>query len=208
MKSIREFYKIGMGPSSSHTMGPRKAAEIFGRRNPKAHSFRVYLYSALAFTGKGHLTDFAIISGLEPHPVQIVWEERMSLPRHPNGMKFEALDEKEKVLSSWTVYSVGGGEIRDDKDFDNIPPSIYPLTTMSQILAYTKEKKISLWEYVEEVEGEEIWEYLSDIWKAMQSCIESGLSKRDILPGTLQLERKARRYYKVADTAPRYVRRA
>jgi L-serine dehydratase len=207
MKSLKEFYKVGMGPSSSHTMGPRKAAEIFSSKNPNAKSFRVHLYGSLAYTGKGHLTDIAITGGMEPKPVSIVWEETQSLARHPNGMKFEALDEKEQILNDWIVYSVGGGDIKDDKDFDVQPPSIYPLTKMSDILAYAKQNRISLWEYVEEVEGQQIWDFLSDIWKEMQHAIKRGLDKRDILPGALQLERKARRYFKVADTAPRYVRR-
>ena len=207
MKSLREFYRVGMGPSSSHTMGPRRAAEIFGKRNEKAHSFRVYLYSSLAFTGRGHLTDVAITSGLEPKPVEIVWLEKESLIRHPNGMKFEALNEKDEVLDTWVVYSTGGGEIKDDKDFDKPSASIYPLSTMSDILAYTKQNRMSLWEFVEEVEGPEIWDFLGDIWREMQNTINSGVEKRDILPGALRLERKARRYFKVADTAPRYVRR-
>ena len=98
MQSLRELYKAGMGPSSSHTMGPRKAAEIFNKQNPAAQSFRVYLYGSLALTGKGHLTDLAVITGLEPKPVQIVWEDKIALPRHPNALKFEALDEKENIL--------------------------------------------------------------------------------------------------------------
>jgi L-serine dehydratase len=188
-------------------MGPRRAAEIFGKRNPGAKSFRVYLYSSLAFTGRGHLTDIAVTAGLEPKPVEIVWLENQSLVRHPNGMKFESLDEKEQVLDSWTVYSTGGGEIKDDKDFETAPPSIYPLASMGDILAYTKQNRMSLWEYVEETEGPQIWDFLADIWKEMQDTINSGLGKYDILPGALRLERKARRYFKVADTAPRYVRR-
>ncbi|MDR1123974.1 MAG: L-serine ammonia-lyase, iron-sulfur-dependent, subunit alpha, partial [Elusimicrobiota bacterium] len=208
MKSLRELYRVGMGPSSSHTMGPRRAAEMFGAKNPEAKSFRVYLYGSLALTGRGHLTDIAVTAGLEPKPIEIVWREGQSLARHPNGMTFEALDEKEQVLDSWTVYSTGGGEIRDDEDFETAPPSIYPLTTMCDILAYTKQNRMGLWEYVEEVEGPQIWDFLADIWKEMQNTINSGLGKYDILPGTLRLERKARRYFKVADTAPRFVRRA
>lgn len=207
MQSLRELYKAGMGPSSSHTMGPRKAAEIFNKQNPAAQSFRVYLYGSLALTGKGHLTDLAVITGLEPKPVQIIWEDKITLPRHPNALKFEALDEKENILASHTYYSVGGGEIKDDADFTAKLPSLYPLRTMHDILAYTKERKMGLWEYVEECEGPQIWDFLLDVWKQMQDAMERGLSKRDILPGSLQLDRKAMRYYKLADTSPRYVRR-
>ena len=100
MQTLKELFKVGMGPSSSHTMGPRKAAEIFNKRNPSAHSFRVYLYGSLALTGKGHLTDFAVTSGLEPKPVSLVWEENTFMPKHPNALKFEALDEKDNILDS------------------------------------------------------------------------------------------------------------
>lgn len=207
MQTLKELFKIGMGPSSSHTMGPRKAAEIFNLKNPQAHSFRVYLYGSLALTGKGHLTDFAITSGLEPKPVSIVWQGDIFMPKHPNAMKFEALDEKLNILNSWLVYSIGGGEIRDDKNFDAKPQSIYPLTTMTEITAYCKQNKMSLWEYVEETEGPEIWDYMLEVWQQMQKTIETGITKFEVLPGSLRLERKARRYYKISDTSPRYVRR-
>ena len=207
MQTLIELFKVGMGPSSSHTMGPRKAAEIFNKKNPSAHSFRVYLYGSLALTGKGHLTDFAVTSGLEPKPVSLVWEEKTFMPKHPNALKFEALDEKDNILDSWLVYSVGGGDIKDDKDFDNPPQTIYPLKTMQDINQYCKKRKMSLWEYVEEVEGPEIWDYLLDMWSQMQKTIDTGVKKWEVLPGSLQLERKARRYFKISDTSPRYVRR-
>lgn len=207
MQTLKDLFKVGMGPSSSHTMGPRKAAEIFNHKNPAAHSFRVHLYGSLALTGKGHLTDFAITSGLEPKPVSIVWEENVFMPKHPNALKFEALDEKDNILDSWLVYSVGGGDIKDDNDFNKAPQTIYPLKTMQEITAYCRKRKMSLWEYVEECEGPEIWDYLLEIWNQMQATINSGITKWEVLPGSLQLERKARRYFKLSDTSPRYVRR-
>lgn len=207
MQTLKDLFKVGMGPSSSHTMGPRKAAEIFNGKNPSAHSFRVHLYGSLALTGKGHLTDFAITSGLEPKPVSIVWEGSVFMPKHPNALKFEALDEKDNILDSWLVYSVGGGDIKDDNDFDKVPQSIYPLKTMQDITVYCRKRKMSLWEYVEECEGPEIWDYLLEIWNQMQATINSGITKWEVLPGSLQLERKARRYFKLSDTSPRYVRR-
>lgn len=207
MQTLKDLFKVGMGPSSSHTMGPRKAAEIFNGKNPSAHSFRVHLYGSLALTGKGHLTDFAITSGLEPKPVSIVWEGSVFMPKHPNALKFEALDEKDNILDSWLVYSVGGGDIKDDNDFDKVPQSVYPLKTMQEITVYCRKRKMSLWEYVEECEGPEIWDYLLDIWNQMQATINSGITKWEVLPGSLQLERKARRYFKLSDTSPRYVRR-
>lgn len=207
MKSLTELYKIGVGPSSSHSMGPKKAAEFFNKKNPDAHSFRVILYGSLALTGKGHLTDLAIKSGLEPKPVEIIWQYDTFLPEHPNAMKFFALDNTGKELSTWQVYSIGGGDIKDDNDYFVEPKDIYPLNSMQEILNYCQENKIALWEFVEQVEGEKIWDFLRKIWHTMQETMTRGLQKTDILPGSLQLERKAKRYYKVADTSPRYVRR-
>ena len=134
MKSLTELYKVGMGPSSSHSMGPKKAAEFFNKKNPEAHSFKVILYGSLALTGKGHLTDLAIKSGLEPKPVEIIWQYDTFLPEHPNAMKFFALDNTGKELSTWQVYSIGGGDIKDDDDYFVEPKDIYPLTSMSEIL--------------------------------------------------------------------------
>ena len=110
MESLKELYKIGNGPSSSHTMGPKKAAERFAERSRDVDSYRVTLYGSLAATGKGHLTDVAILSVLEPiAPTQIVWEPKVVLPFHPNGMLFEGL-KAGKVVDSWTIYSIGPGE--------------------------------------------------------------------------------------------------
>ena len=112
MKSIRELYRIGTGPSSSHTMGPRKAAEQFLARNPEAASFEVTLYGSLAATGRGHMTDVAILDTLQPHaPVEILWKPHIFFPFHPNGMTFKAFDAQKKKLDEWTVFSVGGGDV-------------------------------------------------------------------------------------------------
>ena len=111
MKSIRELYRIGTGPSSSHTMGPRKAAEIFLGKHPEAKAFQVTLYGSLAATGKGHMTDVAILDTLQPHaPTEIIWKAHVFYPFHPNGMTFKSLNEKGKVTDEWTVFSVGGVE--------------------------------------------------------------------------------------------------
>ena len=112
MKSIKELYRIGTGPSSSHTMGPRKAAEIFLQRHPDAASFQVTLYGSLAATGKGHMTNVAICETLEPvAPVEIIWEPKVFLPFHPNGMKFVSLNAEGQSTDEWTVLSVGGGAL-------------------------------------------------------------------------------------------------
>ncbi len=207
MESLKELYKIGMGPSSSHTMGPRKAAENFNRLYPQALSFRVTLYGSLAATGKGHLTDYAVKQAFYPKPVSILWQATTFLPRHPNALKLEALDRAGHVLGVQTVYSVGGGKICTDDDFDKPVTSVYPLRSMEEILAYTSQHNMLLWQYVEECEGPEIWSYLTTVWQAMQETMERGLKKQGVLPGVLNLERKARRYLYKAETSPRYVRR-
>jgi len=207
MESLKELYKIGMGPSSSHTMGPRKAAENFNRAYPRAVSLRVTLYGSLAATGKGHLTDFTVKEAFYPKPVTILWEPNTFLPRHPNALKLEALDQADHVLAAQTVYSVGGGEIRTDENFDIPRPSVYPHKNMEEILKYTSQHKMLLWQYVQECEGTQIWDYLKTVWAAMQDTMTRGLQKRGVLPGSLNLERKAQRYLYKAETSPRYVRR-
>ena len=120
MKTIREIYRIGYGPSSSHTMGPRKASEIFLNRHPEAVAFEVILYGSLAATGKGHLTDVAIFDTLQPHaPVEVVWKPSVFLPFHPNGMTFRSKNSSGEVTDEWTVFSVGGGALAEEgKPFD------------------------------------------------------------------------------------------
>ena len=134
METIKEIYKIGFGPSSSHTMGPHKAAEIFAKRHGECHSFRVTLYGSLAATGKGHLTDKAINDVLSPMGrVEIVWEPKIFLPYHPNGMKFEALDGEDRVYDSWTVFSVGGGSLSEGEGDVHRLPDIYEMKHLTDI---------------------------------------------------------------------------
>ncbi|WP_428040441.1 L-serine ammonia-lyase [Candidatus Avelusimicrobium fimicolum] len=207
MQSLKELYKIGMGPSSSHTMGPRKAADAFNRTYPTAESFRAVLYGSLAATGKGHLTDFAIKEAFYPKPVTIEWEYDTFLPKHPNAMRFEALDKAGHIMGAQVAYSIGGGDIRTDEAFGREINHIYPHKSMAEILQYTSDKRMLLWEYVEEFEGADIWQYLGTIWKTMQTTMNRGLEKRGVLPGSLNLERKARRYLYKAENSPQYLRR-
>lgn len=207
MQSLKELYKIGMGPSSSHTMGPRKAADAFNRTYPTAESFRAVLYGSLAATGKGHLTDFAIKEAFYPKPVTIEWEYDTFLPKHPNAMRFEALDKAGHIMGAQVAYSIGGGDIRTDEAFGQEINHIYPHKSMAEILQYTSDKRMLLWEYVEEFEGTDIWQYLGTIWKTMQTTMNRGLEKRGVLPGSLNLERKARRYLYKAENSPQYLRR-
>lgn len=195
MESLRELYKIGYGPSSSHTMGPRRAAELFASRCGAAEAFRVTLYGSLAATGRGHLTDRAICSVLEPlAPTEIVWQPRTVLPMHPNGMRFEAL-RNGAAAESWTVYSIGGGALADEESGFVKPRDIYPLTTIGEILEWCRREGKTYWEYVEEYEGKEIWDYLDGIWTAMCETIQRGLNNDGVLPGGLKVRRKASTYW-------------
>ena len=193
MQTIREIYRIGHGPSSSHTMGPRRAAELFLERHPNAAKYQAHLYGSLSATGKGHLTDAAIIAVIPS--IEIVWHEEF-LPFHPNGLRFMAWDENEQLLEEWTVYSVGGGALsegQDDKPQES--PNIYPLTTLTQIAEYCEQMGWDYWEYVEHYEGKEIWDYLREVWQVMRESIERGLDHEGVLPGELRLRRKAPSYY-------------
>ena len=193
MQTIREIYRIGHGPSSSHTMGPRRAAELFLERHPNAANYQAHLYGSLSATGKGHLTDVAIISVIPS--IEIVWHDEF-LPFHPNGLRFMAWDEQGQLLEEWTVYSVGGGALSEGQnDKPQGSPNIYPLTTLTQIAEYCEQMGWDYWEYVEHYEGKEIWDYLREVWQVMRDSIERGLDHEGVLPGELRLRRKAPSYY-------------
>ena len=197
MKSIKELFRIGTGPSSSHTMGPRKAAEMFLERHPEAASFKVTLYGSLAATGKGHMTDVAIIDTLKPAaPVEIVWQPKVFLPFHPNGMTFAALDANKRLIENWTVYSIGGGALAESTQATNIEsPEVYQMNSMTEIMLWCERTGKSYWEYVKECEDEDIWDYLDEVWKTMKEAINRGLEAEGVLPGPLNLRRKASTYY-------------
>ena len=195
MKSIRELYRIGTGPSSSHTMGPRNAAELFLQKHPEAIKFEVTLYGSLAATGKGHMTDVAIIDTLSPLPVEIIWQPRIFLPFHPNGMTFKSIDAEGKITDEWTVYSIGGGALAEEGKSSIETPDIYDMTKMSEILYWCERTGRSYWEYVKQCEEEDIWDYLAEVWKTMQEAIKRGLDREGVLPGPLNIRRKAATYY-------------
>lgn len=195
MESLKELYKIGHGPSSSHTMGPFKAATMFAERHSDAERFRVTLYGSLAATGKGHMTDQAIINAMKPTaPAEIIWEPDTVLPRHTNGMFFEALMSDE-VVASWHAYSIGGGTIVDDGTAINLREDVYPMNNIADILAWCVDNGRDYWEYVDECEGPEIWDHLREVWHTMCDAIERGLNNEGVLPGGLGVKRKASTYY-------------
>lgn len=193
MESITQIFKIGNGPSSSHTMGPKKAAEIFSEKNPGAEMFKVYLYGSLALTGKGHMTDYIILETL-PKSTEIIWKKDKNLPLHPNGMLFEAYDKFGKILDEWKVYSIGGGEIMD-KASESEEENIYPQTNMADIIVYLEKNGGTLWEYVLAIEEESIMDYMKKVWDTMKDAIHRGLETDGTLPGELKLRRKAPSYH-------------
>ena len=190
MESIKEIYKIGHGPSSSHTMGPKKAAVKFLEKNPGASRFETVLYGSLAATGKGHLTDYVIEQTFAGRELKILWEPKTFLPRHPNALKFTAFDSADAVLDEWTCYSVGGGALIDDFT-ESETTSIYPHSTMQEIMTWCNRNEKQFWEYVEEYEGADIWDFLDEVWEVMLASIKRGLATDGNLPGGLRLPRKA-----------------
>lgn len=196
MDSIKAIYKIGLGPSSSHTMGPNKAAKLFLERNADAARFRVTLYGSLAATGKGHMTDVAIIRVLGEDRTEIVWRPNEVKEFHTNGMLFEALSSDGAVLDEWLVYSIGGGNLSDGKEqVREVGDDVYPLGTIADIQKYLDANGLSYWEYVEQCEGPQIWDFLSEVWAIMQASVKEGLERDDRLPGSLHLRSKAKQYY-------------
>lgn len=195
MESIKELYRIGVGPSSSHTMGPRNAAEIYLSRHPDAASYRVTLFGSLAATGKGHLTDATLYEAFQDKKMELVWQPEVQLPLHPNGMRFEVLSEGGEAHDEWDVYSVGGGALMD-RDSVGRRGEVYPLTTLTEIIARCEKTGQAYWAYVEECEGPEIWDFLGQVWQVMRNAIARGIDTEGVLPGGLGLARKAWSMYK------------
>jgi len=197
MKSLKELYRIGLGPSSSHTMGPRFAAEAFSAALDSAPCrIRITLYGSLAATGRGHLTDLAVSEPFLPQPVELVWAPEQLLPRHPNGLQFEALDTAGQVVQSRIVYSVGGGALLDEAgNPDGSGADVYPYAGMQEILELSEGEGRRLWELVGQHEGPEIWPFLKTVWQAMKQTITRGLNAEGRLPGTLNVPRKASDYH-------------
>lgn len=194
MESIRKIYRKGYGPSSSHTMAPHAAVLQFKEKHPNAASFRVTLYGSLAATGRGHRTDKALQDGAAPIPVEIVWRPDKVLPFHTNGMYFEALNTDGNTIDDWTIYSVGGGALANET-MHEADEQVYSMSTLAEILPYIEREGLTYWEYVEQCEGEGIWEYLQDMWQVMQKTINEGLQAEGVIPGGLHLRSKARQYY-------------
>lgn len=199
MESLKELYRIGKGPSSSHTMGPQKAAKIFNEHYSDAKKIEVVLYGSLAATGRGHMTDTAIkeVFGGDDR-LNIIWQPSVFLPYHPNGMKFSAYDESGNLCGEWTVYSVGGGALSEGdtpKWLQDSHEDVYEKNYLSEIMNWCNTHGRNYWEYVKENENSDIWDYLMEVWNMMKESVERGLDHEGALPGPLNIPRKAPTYY-------------
>ncbi len=194
MPSILELFRIGRGPSSSHTMGPVRAARLFLTRYPGDAPIRVTLFGALAATGRGHLTDAAVHEELGERLSEIIWKPDVIMARHPNAMRFETLEAGQPV-ASWTAYSIGGGALAADDGLEEQTGGLYPLTSMEAILQWCQDQGQPLWRYVEVTEGPALWSELQLRWKTMEAAIERGTSAEGALPGGLKLERRSRTFH-------------
>lgn len=195
MSSIRELYKLGRGPSSSHTMGPEKACLLFKQKFPGADLYNVTLFGSLSQTGKGHRTDYAIEQAFHPKKVKVQFDcIKKDLP-HPNTLELSAY-KKEKEIGKWRVFSIGGGQIVIDGEPLKENENIYPYHKFSEISDYCKKNNKELWEYVDECEDESINDFVKEVWEAMKSSISKGLSDSGELPGILKVQKKAKYLYK------------
>ena len=195
MDSLRNLYKIGTGPSSSHTMGPKKAALIFKEKNKEADRFYVELYGSLAATGKGHLTDFIIRKTLGNDKCEIVFKPEVDYTYHPNGMKMYAYKENQ-LIDEWLVFSVGGGEIKNlDEERSGSQTNVYKHKNMAEILEYCDLKNISFYDYLIECEGQDIIKYGDEVLTVMFNTVEKGLVNDGKLPGDLNINRRAKSFY-------------
>ncbi|MDP0487910.1 MAG: L-serine ammonia-lyase [Fusobacterium sp. JB019] len=200
MDSLKELFKIGNGPSSSHTMGPERAARKFKKEVSNAEKYKVELYGSLALTGKGHLTDWIVEKTLGKEKTEIIWKPEFIHPFHPNAMKFFAYDKNGDEIKNWLVFSVGGGTIIEEGQERNSRSTVYPLKKMDDILEWCESNKKELWEYVFQYEDKNIKLFLLDIWQAMKEAVERGIIKEGVLPGSIGLKRRAAVFYKKART--------
>ncbi len=193
MKSLKELYRIGKGPSSSHTIGPERACKIFLAENPEAESFKAVLYGSLAKTGVGHGTDGVVKSVLKN--VEIECDDGSDGLPHPNTMDLFAYNGGRET-ASMRVYSVGGGAIRIEGRPSGEGKEVYPLESFAEIRRFCEERALRLSDYVFVCEGEALKEYLKEVWQAMKASVEAGLKAQGVLPGGLGVERKARFLYR------------
>lgn len=191
MQSLTALYRIGTGPSSSHTMAPRAASLSFEKAYPAAHRYRVTLYGSLAATGIGHLTDIAVTKAFHEKEVEFIWLPDEELPLHTNGMRFEALAENGAVIGTVEEYSTGGGALLSE----HVDIKLYQEKNTTEIIEVVEQKYGTFWEYIEDVEGDRISDFLQEIWQTMEQSISNGLKNKETIPGALKLPRKAHAFY-------------
>lgn len=194
MTSVKELYRIGRGPSSSHTIGPERACRYFKEKNPLADEYKLVLYGSLADTGEGHGTDVAIFNTLAPAKVSIEKNRALTDLPHPNTMDLFAYKNGNEI-DYCRAFSVGGGQIKIEgvELAENV--NVYPHNSFSAIAEYCEKKRIRLWQYVEEIEGAKIHDFFSEVWRAMKASIDAGLNDTGILPGGLDVQKKAKYLY-------------
>jgi L-serine dehydratase len=214
MKSVKDVYKIGKGPSSSHTMGPFKAVRHYLDNHEDTDHLHVTLYGSLAATGKGHLTDVAIQEAFSTWcwtdketlecknrrcgNVTIEWKPKENLQLHPNGMKIASVNMDGDIYDRWTYYSIGGGDIlcMEHPLESEEQGNLYQMTTLTDIMNWCNNTGRSFWEYVDDVEGKDgVWEHLELVWKVMKEAVERGIEQEGALPGPLHIRRKAMSYH-------------
>ena len=192
MKSIREIYKIGKGPSSSHTMGPERAAKLFRSQYPQADAFQVILYGSLSKTGVGHGTDQVLLEVLSPFPTEIVFSQEELPDSHPNTLDLIALKDGQQI-GTLRVESVGGGDIRIAGQKSVAGDEVYVEHSFAEIQDFCRWRYIGrLSDYVELNEGPEIWDFLMEVWQTMKQSIADGLAAEGVLPGGLNVRRRAK----------------
>jgi len=200
MKSIREIYKIGKGPSSSHTMGPERATKLFKEQYPDADLYKITLYGSLSKTGIGHGTDRVIREVLSPTATEIIFSDEVLPDCHPNTMDMQALKDGD-ILGSLRIESIGGGDIRVPGQSLLDTPDVYPENSFAEIADFCKWRYIDkLSDYVELNEGEDIWDFLMEVWQVMKQSITDGLQASGILPGGLKVQRKAKSLFEEDDS--------
>lgn len=201
MESIKELFKIGVGPSSSHTMGPQRICESIQKEvGEQATRYEVTLYGSLALTGKGHLTDYIIEKTLAPCPVSISWQIK-ALPAHPNGMMIVAYDKDDHELKRSVAYSIGGGSIVFENESFAKPRQYYPHQSIEAIENYLDDVGMDVYTYILQNEDDDFEDYLREVLKVMEESVERGLTTRGYLPGKLHLKRVAADLYEEAKKA-------
>lgn len=205
MKSLKQLYKVGVGPSSSHTMGPVKATERFLSQYDGYDSYTVTLYGSLALTGEGHGTDRAVLKAFGNRKVNVVLDKTTKCI-HPNTIEFTAEKEGETPVKM-QVFSIGGGEILVAGETHVEGKEVYAEKNFHEIKKYCKQNNLRFWEYAVRFEGEEILKFIKEIWKTMHDCVHEGLEAEGILPGGLNVARRAKKLHNCTNDLTRYIKR-